>query len=87
MGEHLPDEKCPKRRQQETAEHLMLCPNAEQMRLLKEQVGKLQEWLVKDDNTDKELAYWIPKHLLMRGTRPFAEIGDMTDSMRKIATN
>ena len=78
MGEHQPDEKCPNCGQRETAEHLMLCSNAERTRLLKEQVGKLQEWLVKDNNTAEELAYWIPKFILMGGTRPLAELGDMT---------
>jgi len=84
-GELLPDEKCPNCGQRETAEHLMLCPDDDRTRLLKEQVANLQKWLEKDDNTEMELAYWIPKYILMRGTKPFAEMGDMSDSMYQLA--
>jgi len=86
-GQHNPDERCPNCGQREIAEHLMLCPDADRTRLLKEQVEKLQEWLLKDNNTDEELAYWIPKYLLMRGTRPWAEMGDMSVKMRELATS
>jgi len=84
-GEHQPDEKCPNCGQRETAEHLMLCPDVNRTRLLKEQVTNLQEWMEKDDNTDPELAYWIPKYLLMRGTKPLAGMGDMSESMYRLA--
>jgi mannose-6-phosphate isomerase class I len=63
----------------------MLCPDADRTRLLKEQVANLQEWLEKDNNTEMELAYWIPKYLLMRGNKPLAEMGDMSDSMYQLA--
>jgi len=86
-GESQPDEKCPNCGQREIAEHLMLCPDSDRTRLLKEQVGNLHDWLVKDNNTDEELAYWIPKYLLTRGTKPFAEMGDMSVSMRELATS
>ena len=86
-GEQNPDEKCPNCGQREIAEHLMQCPDADRTRLLKEQVEKLQEWLLKDNNTDEELAYWIPKYVLMRGNRPWAGLGDMSDKMRELATS
>jgi hypothetical protein len=62
-GEHHPDERCPNCGQREIAEHRMLCPDTDCARLLIEQVEKLQEWLVKDNNTEEELAYWIPKYV------------------------
>jgi hypothetical protein len=52
--------------------HLMLCPNQDRTRLLKEQTKSLEEWLHKDDKTEPELAYWIPKYIQMRGTTQFA---------------
>jgi hypothetical protein len=62
-GDHLPDEKCPNCGQREIAEHLMLCPNRDRTRLLKEQTENLEEWLYKDEKTEPELAYWIPKYI------------------------
>jgi len=41
-GEHQPDEKCPNCGQREIAEHLMLCPNQDRTRLLKEQTESLE---------------------------------------------
>ena len=84
-GEHQPDEKCPNCGQREIAEHLMLCPNQDRTRLLKEQTESLEEWLLQDNKTEPELAYWIPKYIRMRGTRQFAEMGDMSATMRRIA--
>ena len=68
-GEAQPDESCPNCGQREIAAHLMLCPDVDRSRLLKEQTNSLEEWLEKDDNTDPEIAYWIPKYVLMRGAR------------------
>jgi len=53
----------------------------------KGKVGNLYNWLVKDNNTKEELAYWIPKYLLMRETIPFAEMGNMSRSMREVASS
>ena len=61
-GEHQPDEKCPNCGQRELTEHLMLCPNQDRTRLLKEQTESLEGWLHKDDqNRNSQLTYWIPK--------------------------
>ena len=84
-GDHLPDEKCPNCGQREIAEHLMLCPNRDRTRLLKEQTENLEEWLYKDEKTEPELAYWIPKYIRMRGTTQFAAMGEMSATMRHIA--
>jgi hypothetical protein len=84
-GEHRPDEKCPNCGQKEIAEHLMLCPHQDRTRLLKEQTENLEEWLYKDDKTEPELAYWIPKYIRMRGTTKFSDMGDMSATMRHIA--
>ena len=42
--------------------------------LFKEGVAKLVTWMHKNDHTDQELAYWIEKYLLFRGTRSFASL-------------
>ena len=74
-GEHQPNEKCPNCGQREIAEHLMLCPNQDRTRLLTEQTKILEEWLYKDEKTEPELAYWIPKYIRMRGTTEFGAMG------------
>ncbi len=43
----------------------MLCPDEDRTQLLIENVDKLSKWLDKDGKTDPELAYWIPKYILM----------------------
>ena len=63
----------------------MLCPDADQTRLLKEQVDNLQEWLEKDNKTEPELAYWIVKYLQMRNSKPWAEMGEMSQQMKLLA--
>jgi len=45
--------------------------------LLIDNADKLEKWLEKDGNTDQELAYWLPKYFLMRGDKPFADMGTM----------
>ena len=63
----------------------MLCPDGDRSRLLREQTNNLEEWLEKDDNTDPEIAYWIPKYILTRGTKAFAVMGEMSVTMLRIA--
>jgi hypothetical protein len=43
--------------------------------LLIDNADELGKWLEKDDSTDQELAYWIPKYILMRGDKPFEDMG------------
>jgi hypothetical protein len=45
----------------------------------------LSEWLNQDYLTHLELAYWIPKYILMRGDKPFASLGTMSPKMRALA--
>ena len=42
--------------------------------LFKESVAKLCKWMRQNDRTDPELAYWIEKYLLFRGTRSFTAL-------------
>ena len=42
--------------------------------LFKESVVKLGTWMRQNDHTDPELAYWIEKYLLFRGTRSFTAL-------------
>ena len=43
--------------------------------MLIDNADKLGKWLEKDGSTDQELAYWIPKYILMRGDKPFEDMG------------
>ncbi len=76
-----PDKQCPNCGCQETAAHLMLGPNDGRAKLLIENTNDLSQWLERDDKTDAELTYWIPKYILMRGDKPFSELGTMSEKM------
>ena len=45
----------------------------------------MEKWLEKDGSTDQELAYWIPKYILMRGDKPFTDMGAMSPRMKALA--
>ena len=45
----------------------------------------LQNWLSRDENTERDLAYWIPKYAMMRGTKNMAEMGCMSPQMVNLA--
>ena len=85
LGEQHPDKICPNCGQQEMANHLMICPDTDRTRLFMDQTDQLSKWLDKDNNTEPELAYWLPKYILMRGNKPFSEMGDMSNKMRELA--
>ncbi len=48
---------------------------------------KLEKWLEKDGSTDQELAYRIPKYILMQGDKSFADMGGMSPRMKALAQN
>ena len=82
------DNKCPSCRQcEERASHLCVCPDEDRTRLFKDNVAQLEKWMRKDGNTNEELSYWVTKYLLMRGTKPFAELGRMSPAMTRLATS
>ncbi len=84
-GHAHPDEQCPNCGGQETAAYLMLCPNNGRSKLLIKNTDELSKWLEKKNMTDPELAYWIPKYILMRGNKPFSELGAMSAKMPALA--
>ena len=80
------DDRCPscwKRR--ERAEHLCICPSAARSALLEESVRDLEQWMEKNDNTDPELRYWIPKYIRGRGRLKFSELGRMSTDVEAAA--
>jgi hypothetical protein len=79
------DKRCPNCGRREMAAHLMLCPSEDRTQLLIDNADELEKWLEKDGSTDQELAYWIPKYILMRGDKPFADMGAMTPRMKALA--
>jgi hypothetical protein len=63
----------------------MLCPNDGRTKLLIKNTDDLSQSLERDDKTDPELAYWIPKYILMRGDKPFSELSAMSAKMLSLA--
>jgi hypothetical protein len=59
----------------------MRCPDEDRTRLLIDNVDKLEKWIEMDDKTDPELLYWIPKYILMRNNKQFAQLGHMSQKM------
>jgi hypothetical protein len=71
----LLDDKCPNCLQpQETSQHLNRCLDKGRTLLFKEGVSNLVSWMHAQDCTDLELAFWIEKYLLFRGTRSFSSL-------------
>ncbi len=85
LGTTLPDERCLNCSRWETADHLLLCSNKDRTQLLIENTDKLGKWLERDKITDPELSYWIPKYILMRGDKSFAELVAMSHPMKVLA--
>jgi hypothetical protein len=84
-GQAYLDERCPNCGRQETVAHLILCSDNCRTRQLTKNTDDLSRWLEKDDKTDPELAYWIPKYILMRGDKPSSELGAMSSKMLSLA--
>ena len=62
------DVGCPNCGCVEDHRHLCVCMDEDRTRLLSEMTEKLSEWLYKSEKTDPELAYWVPKYIMGRGT-------------------
>ena len=69
------DDRCPNCGQgPERSTHLNRCPDHGRTMLFKESTARLCTWMRQNDRTDLELAYWIEKYLLFRGTRTFSSL-------------
>ena len=78
------DGKCPDCGKREVASHLNLCSDPDRTRLLHDMVANLQNW--PDNNyTHRELAYWIPKYILLRGTKKLSDFPYLSPAMKKVA--
>ena len=86
-GQVSPDERCPNCGRRETAAHLMICPDDDRTRLLGECVTDLIEWMSREDQTDPEILYWIPKYILMRGDKPLSAMGHMSQQFKALAAS
>ncbi len=68
----------------ERASHLCCCPDPDRTRLYKEQIEELETWMIKAYG-HPELVYFLPKYLLLRGTREFSSLGTMSPDMMEVA--
>jgi hypothetical protein len=87
----LLDNKCPNcLRPQERSEHLNQCPDAGQTLLFKD-INLIVQWMQAFNGTDAELAYWLEKYLIFRGTRSLTALimtgrGALSQLMRAAAS-
>jgi hypothetical protein len=65
----------------------MICPDDDRTRLLGECVTDLIEWMSREDQTDPEILYWIPKYILMRGDKPLSAMGHMSPQFKALAAS
>ena len=80
------DDRCPSCwRRKERAEHLCKCPSAARTALLEESIKDMERWMEKDNNTDPELRYWIPKYIRGRGQLRFSALGRMSTDVEQVA--
>lgn len=86
-GDTGADVGCPNCGMRETAQHLCVCPDEDRTRLLQEMTEDMGKWMGSRDNTYSEIAYWVPKYILCRGTRKFSELGAMSPRMRQLAAS
>ena len=86
-GLECPDKKCPSCGRKEMAEHILICSNEDRTRLLAETTEDLSTWLNQEHLTNLELAYWIPKYILMHGHKSFASLGVMSPRMKALAVS
>ena len=84
-GDDDADVGCPNCGCVEDYKHLCVCMDEDRTRLLSEMTEKLSVWLYKSDKTDPELAYWIPKYIMGRGTIKFQDLGPMSPSVQRLA--
>jgi hypothetical protein len=69
------DNKCPNcLRPRETNDHLNRCPDAGRTLLFKESIAAIVAWMHQNNRTDAELAYWLEKYLIYRGTRSLTSL-------------
>ena len=78
------DGNCPDCHRPETASHLCLCPNGDRTRLLKDMTADLTTWL-HNNYAHPELAYWLPKYILLRGTAQLTDFPQMSAEMATVA--
>ena len=78
------DDKCPNCGQRETAAHLNRCPDEWRTRLFRDSVASLHKWM-EETGTHTELAYWLPKYILLRGTRRLSSFPYHTSDMLRVA--
>ena len=76
---------CPNCGRTETSAHLCMCPSEGRTKLFLDTTDKLETWLNRDEKTEPELVFWIPKYILMRGTRSLLDMGLMSPQMRRLA--
>ncbi len=50
-------------------------------------VDELTKWIAKDNITDPEILYWIPKYILMRGDKPLSQMGFMSPWFKALANS
>ena len=80
-----PEVGCPNCEEQEDSKHLCQCPDEGRTAYLGGETSELEAWLRKDDKTDCEIAYWIPKFIKCRGVHKMEDLGDMSEGMKTLA--
>ena len=61
-----------------------MCSNPERTLLLTQMADSIGTWL-RQNYAHPEIAYWLPRYIKLRGTRPFGNMPGMSADMRRVA--
>ena len=78
------DGKCPNCGEAETSAHLNRCSSEGRTTLHTEMTDDLKKWLY-NNFAHPELAYWIPRYILLRGTSKLSDFPHLSPEMTKVA--
>ena len=78
------DGRCPDCGAVERPSHLNVCPNPERTSLLGQMADSIGRWL-RDNYAHPEIAYWLPRYIKLRGTRPLSDMSGMSADMKCVA--
>jgi len=82
----LSDDRCPNcLLGPERSSHLNLCLDEGRSLLFNDNVDELDNWMIKNEKTDRELRYWLSTYLRFRGERTMCSLGIRSTVIQEIA--
>lgn len=71
----------------ERSSHLNLCLDDGRSLLFNEEIIDLEDWMIKNEKTDRELRYWLIAYLRFRGERTMSSLGVMSPALQEVSND